>query len=380
MRWRRDFVLLDNFYDCAETSADGWNWSTAGMVSEYTARNAPFSYSGRGRGYDYEGSTNGVPKDLIGQPDVAGPPGGYLWDLCARHGISYRNYGCFSAFADVDSGDGKSIVRENGPTKRTLVGHSDLDYRRYDLDYADSDAWSIYGTRSPGQKLKYGRFDSRSRFAEWKREFDGFVATGEMPRFQIIRLPRDHTSGTQPDSPTPRAMVADNDYAVGQVIDALSHSRFWKQSAIFVLEDDAQDGDDHVDAHRSTCFIISPFVRRGACDHTFYNTDSVLKTMERLLQLPSMCQYDAIAPLLGVFGSRPENADPYTAILPPRQIIGEINLKTAYRAGDSARLDFSREDRVDEATLNDILWHSVKGAGTPEPPVRHTLLPNWSKN
>jgi hypothetical protein len=167
-------------------------------------------------------------------------------------------------------------------------------------------------------------------------------------------------------------MVADNDYAVGQLVEAVSKSPYWNSTAIFVLEDDAQDGYDHIDAHRSTCYVISPYVRRSVVDHRFYNTDSSLRTMEALLGLPAMCQFDAAAPVLDIFESRPVNPEPYTAILPDRAIISEVNDKTAYRAADSAKLNFAEADRVPEGILNDILWHSTHGSA-PAPAVRHTL-------
>jgi YVTN family beta-propeller protein len=368
------FVLLDNFYCAAEVSADGWNWSTSAMANEYTERNVPFNYSGRGRGYDFEGATNGTPVDLAGLPDVAKAPGGYLWDAAARKGLTYRNYGFFVAFSDEKDKNGKLLVKENGALTRTLTGHTDEDFRRFDLSYADSDAYRAYNAAYPKQTLKYGQHDSPSRFAEWKREFDGFVRSGHLPQLMMVRLPRNHTSGTTPGVPSPRAMVADNDYAVGQLVEAVSKSPFWKETAIFVVEDDAQDGTDHVDAHRSTAFVISPWVRQGAVDHGFYNTCSTLHTMEHLLGLSPLCQYDVIAPLLNVFGNAPANDAPYNAILPAREIVAEINRKTAYGAAQSARLDFSQADRVPDDMLNDILWHSVKGADVPMPPARHTVI------
>lgn len=361
------FALLDNFYCAAEVSADGWNWCNSGMGSEYTERNVPFNYSDRGRRYDFEGETNGVPVDRVGVPDVARAPGGYLWDDCARHGVSYRDYGFFVTFGDYKAPDGKVIVAANEPDERALAGHTDTNFLRFDLSYADSDAWRIDNVPAPRQQRAYGKFSAPSRFSEWKREFDAYVQHGDLPRFLMVRFMRDHTEGTSPGLQSPRGMVADNDYAVGQLVEAVSHSPYWKDTAIFVVEDDAQDGQDHVDAHRSTCYVISPYVRRGTVDHHFYNTDSVLHTMEALLGLPPMCRYDATAPLLAVFGPAPENAEPYAAILPAREIIGEINTAAAYRARDSERLDFRQADRVPDAVLNDILWHAVKGPNTPEP-------------
>ena len=372
------FVLLDNFYCCAEVSADGWNWTVSGMSSAFTSRNAPYGYSGRGRQYDYEGQNNGVAVDLQGIPDVARAPGGYIWDLVAEKGLSFRNYGFF---VDVDldeqgvpiAGTRPASSITNGATKRALQPHTDESFRQFDMAYADSDAPRIHGVSAPAQMERYGRFGARSRFEEWKREFDGYVRAGRLPRFMMLRLPNDHTQGTSPGYFSPRSMVADNDYALGQVVEAVSRSRFWSKTAIFVIEDDAQNGFDHIDAHRSIAFVISPYVKKAGMDHRFYNTDSVLRTMELLLGLPPMCQYDAVASPLRVFDREAVNSEHYSAILPAREIIADVNGRNAYRATDSTRMNFTREDSVPDEELNDILWHAIRGAGVPKPPIRKGL-------
>ncbi len=369
------FALLDNFYCCAEVSADGWQWSVSGMISAYTARNAPYNYSGRGKIYDQEGQNHGVPVDLHGVKDVARPPSGYIWDQCAKKGISYRNYGFYVSFTDPGeiSMEGRPKAVDNTPNKKALVGHTDLNFRLYDMRYADSDAWVMHNAPAPNQLKEYGAHKAPSRFAAWKREFDQFVKNGKLPRFTMIRLPRDHTSGTSAGAHSPRAMVADNDYAVGQVVEAVSKSPYWKSSAIFILEDDAQNGFDHVDAHRSIAFVISPFVKRSVLDSRFYNTDSMLRTMGLLLGLPPLCQYDAVASPIDVFGPKPENSEPYSAILPKREIIAEVNRRTAYRAADSARLlNPYREESAPDEELNDILWGALK-PGIRKPPIRYSL-------
>ncbi len=367
------FALLDNFYCSAEVSADGWNWTISGMSSEYNARNVPFNYSGRGRDYDFEGQINGTPVDLLNKPDVNRAPGGYIWDAVAKKGLSFRNYGFYVAFADAKTLKGDLITRDNTPVKKALVGHTDTDFRQFDMAYADSDAPAFYHAVPPRQKVAYGTHNSPSRYAEWKREFDEYVQTDSLPRFSMVRFPRDHTSGTRAGISSPRAMIADNDYAVGQLVEAVSKSKFWKETAIFVLEDDAQAGIDHVDAHRSIAFVISPYVQKSLVDHHFYNSDSTLHTMEQLLGLPPMCQYDAIAPVFAAFQSKPDNDAPYTAILPSRQIIAETNGQQAYHARESAKLDFAHADRIPDNVLRDLTWHSVKGANTPTPPLRHAL-------
>ncbi len=371
------FVLLDNFYDCAEVSGDGWNWSTAGMASENTERNVPFNYSGRKRDYDFEGTNNGVAVDLLGIPDVARPPSGYLWDLCAAHGVGFRNYGFFADDLELprQSATQGTTGLQNSPTKRALVGKSDADFRFFDTDYADSEAWvQDKLTPAPKQRTEYGAFHDPSRFSAWKREFTAYVKNNNLPPFCMVRLMRDHTGGTTPGASSPRAMVADNDYAVGQLVDTLSHSPYWSSSAIVIVEDDAQNGYDHVDAHRSTAYVISPFIAPGTHDSRFYNTDSALRTLELLLGLPPMSRYDAIAPPMAVFGpSAAANAAPYDAVLPSREILAEVNDKRAYRAQDSARLlNPLHEESGPDEQLNDILWRSLR-PGTAPPPRHYGL-------
>ena len=344
------FVLLDNFYDCAEVSADGWNWSTAGFANEYVQRTVPDQYSQRRgsprppvRSYDYEGENRNLPVSLLGQTDVAESPGGYLWDAVARRGLSLRNYGCFLTYS-------KGL-----PDKPALVGRTSPDFAGFNLRLPDSDA--------------YGPARGLSRFAAWRQEFDGYVRDGRLPAFEIIRLPRDHTAGTTPGLESPRAMAADNDYAVGEVVQAVSHSPYWKSTAIFVVEDDAQDGPDHVDCHRSTAYVISPFIRRQTVDHHFYNTDSLLRTMELLLHVPPMTRYDAIAPPLRTFGPAPD-LTPFNALLPDKTILNERNTRQSYGASRSRRMDFAHADAAPDDELNEILWHSIKGLHVPMPAPR----------
>ncbi len=362
-----NFVLLDNFYDCAEVSPDGWNWSTSGLAEEYTQRTVPENYSERrssarpsARTYDYEGENRREAVSLAGKPDVAESPGGYLWDDAAKHGRTYRNYGAYLSF----SGD--------QPTKPALVGHTCPDFAPFTMKYADSDAWVTLGLPSPGQDA-YGPGKLPSRYSAWKREFDGFVQTNSLPAFELVRLPRDHTAGTSPGYDTPQAMAADNDYAVGEIVQTVSHSRFWKNTAIFVVEDDAQNGPDHVDCHRSTAYVISAYVRRRSIDHHFYNTDSLLRTMEILLGLPPMTRLDATAPPLRVFG-KSADLTPYTARLPDKSLLAQKNTRRAYGAERSRRMDFAQADDAPEQALNEILWRSLKGPHAPLPTIRRGML------
>lgn len=372
------FALLDDFYVCAEVSADGWNWSTSGMANEYDERNVFTNYSGRGRNYDFEGTNNGVAVEKKGLRDVATAPGGYIWDAAAAKGVSLRNFGMFVSFdEDNERPDTRMMHGDGVATKKVLDGATDLSFRRFDMAYADSEAWVKYGLKpAPRQLAAYGEHKDPSRMTAWKRDFATMVKSGQMPGLMLVRLGRDHTSGTTPGQPTPEACVADNDYAVGQLVDAISHSPFWKSTAIVIVEDDAQAGFDHVDSHRSTGYVISPFVAKGTHDSTFYNTDSVLQTISLLLGLPPTNQYVGTATPFGFFAKSPSNAAPYDAILPKREIVAGVNEADAYRAADSARmLNPLQEESGPDEQLNDVLWGAIKGAKTPRP---HTPNARWT--
>lgn len=358
----RRFVLLDNFSVCAEVSADGWIWSTAGQINEYGSRNTPVNYSGRGRDYDEEGEVNGERVDLKGEPYVSAAPGGYIWDDCRKHGVSMRNYGFYVGETDaLGPRPDSPKTKVDAPVMKALVGITDDNFREFDMQYPDSEALAKYNFKAPRQMASFGRNGSPNRFVEWKREFDQYVAKGDLPKFIMLRLPRDHTSGTSAGLSSPRAMVADNDYAVGQVVEAVSHSPYWNSTLICVVEDDAQAGLDHIDCHRSPCYIISPFIQKGAHDSRFYNTDSVLHTMELMLGLPPMNGFDATADPIADFTMTPDNAEPYTAILPKREIACEVNTREAYRSGDSAKMIARmHEESIPDVELNDILWGDFK--------------------
>ena len=364
------FALLDNFYVNAEVSADGWNWSTSGQANEHNERNVFVNYSDRGRNYDFEGTNNGVAVSLQGKRDVSESEGGYIWDAVTKAGQPLRNYGMFVSF-DPDNvrPETREMKGDGVPTKKALQGVTSDDFRRYDTAYADSEAWVEHKLPpAPRQLAKYGPHDDPARMTAWKRDFAGMVKAGKMPGLMLVRLGRDHTAGTAAGQYSPRAMVADNDYAVGQLVEAISNSPFWKSTAIFVVEDDAQAGFDHVDCHRSTGYMISPFIDKGKHDATFYNTDSVLRTTCLLLGAAPMNQYVATATAFGFFGAKPTNAAPFKAILPAKAIVGEVNRATAYRAKDSARLVArDHEESAADIELNDILWGSIKGAKSLRP-------------
>ncbi len=327
----RDFVLLDNFYVDAEVSADGHNWSTAAYANDYVEKAWPYNYGGHGGSYDFEGEN-----------PLSRPVAGYLWDTVNRAGLTYRSYGEFLAEEEDDPNT------PNDGVVAGLKGHVSPDYPGWDTSISDM-----------------------TRFNIWIKEFRGFEQKGEMPRLQIVRFPQDHTSGTSPGAWTPNAMVADNDLAVGKLVGAVSHSKFWKETAIFILEDDAQGGPDHVDAHRSTCYVASPYTRFGATDSNFYTTCSVIRTIELLLGAQPLNQYDAAArPMYSLFRGRP-NLTPFDAVV--NQVpIDERNPKQAVMAAESLSLNFKQCDAIDDMTLNRILWAAAKGPNTPYPTVNHT--------
>lgn len=404
------FVLMDNFYDCGEVSGDGWAWSTQATANEYVARNIPYSYSNRGRTFDYEGVVGDYPaggfpakgpdgKPLSDDPrykngapaipDVAEAPGGHIWDLVNKAGLSFRNYGFFLSHVihKNNATTGPIIIPDNYPASvglqpggHDLEGKSDVDFRRFDMDYPDSEApLHLYEqTKDPKflfKKTGFGKYHAPSRFSEWKREFDLMLKkdpTGNsVPNFMTIRFCTDHTAGLSSLKHAPRGMVADDDYCIGQFIETLSHSPIWKSTAVFIIEDDAQNGPDHVDAHRSTCYVISPWIKRHSVDHNFHNTASCLRTMELLLGLPPMCQYDAFAKPIMDWDQMPSNDEPYTAILPNPELFRQINPQTKAATqpvspeADLGRLsdqmDFEHADAAPADLLNQIIWKSIKG-------------------
>ncbi|MGH7624728.1 MAG: bifunctional YncE family protein/alkaline phosphatase family protein, partial [Gemmatimonadaceae bacterium] len=283
------FGIFDRFFVDAEVSADGHNWSTAAYATDYLEKTVPSEYSGRGRTYDYEGTNRGRESAAdLPDDDVAEPANGYLWDLAARANITFRNYG---EFVVRDSAGGDRGQRYVGD-KPFLRDHTNPHYAGFDLNITD-----------------------QSRMDVWLNEFNTDVETGRMPALEVIRLPNDHTAGMRAGAPTPRAYFADNDLALGRMIGALSRSPFWKSTVVFVLEDDAQNGPDHVDSHRSVLLVISPY-NHGGVIHRFVNTTDVIATMVEILHLGALSQFDFYGrPLRDIFAGTPDLAayDP----LPP---------------------------------------------------------------
>ncbi|HXD88864.1 MAG TPA: alkaline phosphatase family protein [Urbifossiella sp.] len=330
----REFVLLDNIYVDGEVSADGHEWTMGAYATDFVEKIWPLSYRGSPRktfGYPSEGAMD----------QIARPAGGYLWNRCIDAKVTYRTYGEW-----VTNGKKNADGTYQGakPSVPELAGRFDPKFRGFDMDYPDV-----------------------KRAERFISELQRFEKLGEMPRMQVLRLPNDHTVGTVVGKPTPRAMVADNDLALGQVIEALSQTKFWKETAVFVIEDDAQNGPDHVDAHRVAALVISPYTKRKFVDSTLYSTSSMLRTMELILGLRPMSQFDAAArPMYNAFTAKPD----FTAYAHemPKWDRGEINKPGAVGSAASAKFNLAKEDQADDLLFNEVIWQSVKGAASRMPP------------
>jgi YVTN family beta-propeller protein len=330
------FGIFDRFFVNAEVSADGHNWSTAAYATDYVEKTVPTQYSGRGRSYDYEGTNrSGITDD-----DAAEPANGYLWNLAQRANVTFRNYGEFVVSdRDEEKDDLPAAYRADKPF---LVAHTNATFPGFDLNIRDQHRADI-----------------------WIDELHQFERSGKMPQLEIVRLPNDHTSGARAGAPTPRAAMADNDLALGRIIEALSRSPFWKSTVVFVVEDDAQNGPDHVDSHRSVLLVISPYNRPGVL-HRFVNTSDVIATIAEILHMGSLSQFDYYGrPLREIFADTPDLA-PYAA-LTPAVSLDERNPTHGAGAGASAKLDLRLEDQSDDELFNRILWVAIKGEGIPYP-------------
>jgi DNA-binding beta-propeller fold protein YncE len=404
----RQFGVLDNFYDSGEVSGNGHVWSTSGSVSDYIEKTWPVGYRSDEHTYDAEGTLlSGVSReDEV--PDAGEPTGGYLWKNFASHGVSYRHYGEYivSRWCSEKSAEGRTamglpkvagkdckraeikkgeplennvgnplggpspypwaipVLAENLASEEELRGHFDPLYPDFEVAYPD-----------------------QLRADEFLNEFTGFVASrasgkDTMPQFILLRLPDDHTAGLTKNKPKPAASVADNDLAIGRVVDAISHSAYWDDTAFLILEDDAQDGPDHVDSHRSLCLVISKYAPQAAgggngakpyVEHSFYTTINVVRTIESLLGVPPMNANDSraavMAPLFSGTGQQPA----FTADFRNRDngLIYEMNTKE-WKEGKN--LDFSHADAVDTAFLNKVLWRDRMGE-VPMPVPQHNVFP-----
>jgi DNA-binding beta-propeller fold protein YncE len=403
------FGVLDNFYDSGEVSGDGHLWSTAAITSDYNEKTWQIAYRGKERTYDFQGTVaDEYPLDH-NQPDIDDPGTGYLWDNVARHGLTYRDYGeyvnavwCNKPRKAASPKQGTPSAQEaacprtelhqgdalppnvgdphagpspfpwtvplfNGvkPTKAVLRDHFDPLFPDFNTDYPDQ----LRADEFLNEFAAYSRARQENESAEF-----------QLPAFVLLYLPDDHTGGTRPERPRPAASVADNDLALGRVVDAVSHSPYWDDTAIFVLEDDAQDGGDHVDAHRSIAFVVSKYSPGTAAEpyleHRFYTTVNMIHTMEMLLGLPPMNQNDAYAPAMGRMfsgaGDQPAFKADYRNL--KNGLIYETNRRDARGASESSKMDFSRPDAAGAAALNQVLWQDQKG-NAPAPAPRHSVFP-----
>jgi len=403
-RLARQFGIVDNFYDSGEVSGDGHMWSLAATTSDYNEKTWQISYRGHERTYDYEGLVADEYPLQYNLPDVNEPQSKYLFSNAAAHGLTYRHYGEFVAtewcekkhaagswspkagtpsppgsecpktsisfgeplFPDLGQPKGSPspyrwpipIIKLDVATKAELRDHFDPKFADFETNYPD-----------------------QLRVDEFLNEFDGFIRNRgkrdqELPNYVFLRLPNDHTAGKKANSPTPAASVADNDLAVGRVVDAISHSPYWDDTAIFIVEDDAQDGADHVDAHRSTAYVVSKYapgsVEHPVVHHEFFTTLSLVHTLEALVGLPPMNVNDAYAPLMTGFFSGKGDQTPFSADYRNQKngLIYRANAPSDPGARESAKLDFSHADAADNKVLNAILWRDRKGA-LPMPVMRH---------
>lgn len=338
----QNFVVFDNFYVDADVSFDGHAFSTAAYATDVVQKLWQTLYANRGGMYLGEGG--GFLRNAFGNLSTA--ENGYIWDFATRTGLSVRSYGEFVDHqAKTSAGDVLAVA--SVPGLRGLVAPT---FAGFDLDISDN-----------------------KRIDNWQSEFSDYVKNGNLPQLSVVHLPNDHTKGTTPGSLTPRAMIADNDLALGRLVEAVSNSVYWKDTVIFVVEDDAQSGPDHVDSHRSVLLVASALTKRSFVDHSFYTTSGVLRTMELILGLEPMSQYDAAAtPLYNAFVGTP-NLAPYSRIV-PRVPLEEKNLASAFGALESLAMNFDDEDRTPEVLLNEILWRSMKGPDSPMPPPRRSAF------
>jgi len=422
------FGLFDRFFVNSEASPDGHNWATAAFSTDYLDKAFRWNYSRRGRTYDFEGF-NRLPnyEPLRGSPSLFGPrvetedvanfmrrfipylQGGrdvaepetlYLWDAAARAGLTYRNYGEF--LATLSEADIQAIRTNHTKTypdvsptvstfatKKSLEGRFNPDYRNFDLDTPDAMSTDSYWAAKDPERhadplisswQADPMFRGNSRVGAWLEEFKKFAAeraagsADRLPNLSILRLPNDHTDGVSSRKPTPQFYVADNDYALGLLVEAVSNSPYWKDTAIAVVEDDAQDGPDHVDAHRSVALLISAYNRPGALIHDFHNTVSLIRTIELLLGIEPMNQLDATATPMNIFRTEPD-LRPYKAVLPNVALDNLVtppaprDATTAYWMRRTEEQDLERADMADPEVLNRVIWFSVRG-NAPMPEIK----------
>jgi YVTN family beta-propeller protein len=337
------FGLYDRFFVNAEVSSQGHPWSVSAYVTEYTEKTVHTAYADLRPGSD--------------EAEAEQPVTGYLWDAALRKGLAVRNYG---EYAEPEPSQSGTASRGGGPvryraTRASLAPVTNPDYPSFDMSIPDQRRADI-----------------------WLAEFADYIRRGRMPVLEILHLPRDHTAGSHVGSCTPQACFADNDLAFGRIIEAITRSPFWKNMLVFVIEDDSQDGVDHVDSHRSVMFAISPY-NRPCTIHRFVNTTDVLSTIESILHLDPLSQFDHYGrPLQGIWSAQPD-LSPYSAIT-PAQRLDDVNKRTAVGARESARLNLAAADRNDDEAFNRLLWRVVKGDAIPYPGSRRASTLDYARN
>ena len=403
------FAVLDNFYDSGEVSGDGHLWSTAAITSDYNEKTWQIAYRGKERTYDFQGTVAGEYPLEQKQPDIDDPATGFLWDNVARHGLSYRDYGEYvgavwcNKVRKAESPQQGTPSAQEAPCPRTEVNKGEKLASNVGDPHGGASPYPwpvpLFNQVKPTKAVLRDHFDplypdfntdypDQLRADEFLNEFAAYVRAREqnesadfqLPAFVLLYLPDDHTGGTRADHPRPPSSVADNDLALGRVVEAVAHSPYWDDTAIFVLEDDAQNGADHVDAHRSIAFVVSKYspgsTNAPYVDHRFYTTVNMIHTMEMLLGLPPMNQNDAYAPVMGPMFSGAGNQPLFQADYRNLKngLIYETNKGNAPGGKESAKMDFSRPDAAGAARLNEVLWHDQKG-DAPMPAPRHVLFP-----
>jgi hypothetical protein len=348
------FPLLDGVRANSETSTDGHLWTTAARVSDYVQRNWIQTYDPDGR-----------PQEIFNS--IRWPASGFLFDQADRQGISYFNYGeSIAGTVEVPDAD---LTPAAAAQRANRARHSDLGPPR------GCYGSSLYSDRTTSRRV----YDSSpvpgsppnvlSRYECFRSHFQAQVASNSVPAFNYLILPEDHTQGITPGLDTPRALVAQNDYGLGQIVEEISHSSIWGQTAIFSVEDDSQNGADHVDAHRIPALAISPYAKPGAVVHARYDLPSVIRSMELILGMRPLGLMDALAtPMYDAFSPRPANAAPFNAV-PPTWNVLETNPPLGAIARRHARRGVLHEDSISQGELDAELWRSVHGARSKPPPA-----------
>jgi hypothetical protein len=350
----REFPLIDHFYADSEVSVDGHLITTGGYATDYVQKALANNYSDRGKGMDF------------GVYPVSFPPNDFIFDQAVKQGISFRNYGEEAAGNSPFGNDGR-------PTFGQVAANTDTTYPNnlFIGCLAPAGAGGNLASCTQDSGIVNGQgsvIGGQSRVNVFQAQFQAQVATGTVPTLNYMILPNDHTNGTTPGDYSPQAMIADNDLALGQVVDLISHSSIWSSSAIFVVEDDSQDGADHVDAHRMPAYVISPWAKRNAVVHTRYDQYSALRTIELMTGLHPLSLNDALAtPMYDCFDTSADvTGTRYTAIV-PTQDIGQVNTASSAMASTSAKLPWRQMDLVPQALSDEILWHAVHGNGSAPP-------------